>query len=114
MTPQTKSKSSTKTSSGAGPTTKTVSGITKKFFGAFKEPLASPPNLIEAQHHSFEWLIEEGLKEVFHEFNPIQDFSGKKFDLEFSEFELGEPQYDEHYAKQQKLSYEAPLKVTVN
>ncbi|MEX0930133.1 MAG: DNA-directed RNA polymerase subunit beta, partial [Candidatus Paceibacterota bacterium] len=93
--------------------TKKVSGITKKYFSAYKEALVPIPNLIEAQHRSFEWLLEEGLKEVFQEFSPVKDFSEKKFDLEFHGFEIGEPPHGELYAKDQKLSYEAPLKVKV-
>jgi DNA-directed RNA polymerase subunit beta len=69
------------------------------------------PNLVEAQIDSFKWLIEKGLEEVFKEFSSIQDYSGKKFELDFTGFKLGEPQYDEFYAKDNKLSYEAPLKV---
>ena len=93
--------------------TKKVSGIEKKYFAKYKDPLTPIPNLTEAQRHSFEWLLEEGLKELFREFSPISDFTEKKFSLEFHGYEIGEPQYDEHYAKEQKLSYEAPLKVSV-
>ena len=85
----------------------------KKFFGRFREPLASIPNLVESQTESFKWLIEEGLKEVFEEFSPIKDFSEKKFVLDFTHFELSEPKFDEYTAKERKLSYEAPLKVKV-
>lgn len=86
---------------------------TKKFFGKFKKPLADLPNLVEPQIDSYKWLVEKGLSEVFKEFSSISDYSNKKFELDFLDFSLGEPQYDEHYAKDQKLSYEAPLKVTV-
>ena len=71
------------------------------------------PNLVEAQLDSFKWLVENGLEEVFKEFSSIQDYSEKKFELDFTGFKLGAPQYDEFYAKDKKLSYEAPLKVTV-
>ncbi len=85
----------------------------KKYFGRFKESLGEMPNLTEAQTDSFKWLVKNGLGEVFKEFSAIQDYSGKKFELDFVDFKLGEPQYDEFYAKDNKLSYEAPLKVTV-
>ena len=85
----------------------------KKFFGKFKEPLTTIPNLVTSQIESFDWLIKEGLKEVFQEFSSIKDFSEKKFTLDFAGFELAEPKYDEYYAKDNKLSYEAPLKVKV-
>ena len=58
----------------------------KKYFARYKEPLVPFPNLIEAQTKSFEWLVETGIKEVFKEFSPISDYSGKKFELEFTSF----------------------------
>lgn len=85
----------------------------KKYFGKFKEPMTSIPNLVTSQLESFDWLVKEGLKEVFQEFSSIKDFSEKKFTLDFVGFELSEPKYDEYYAKENKLSYEAPLKVRV-
>ena len=85
----------------------------KKYFARFKKPAASMPNLVVSQVESFKWLIEKGLKEVFDEFSSIKDFSEKKFQLDFVSFELAEPKIGEHQAKEQKLSYEAPLKVKV-
>ena len=85
----------------------------KKFFGAFREPLAEIPNLVEAQVNSFNWLIKKGPKEIFEEFSSIKDFSEKKFQLDFVGFELAEPKFNEYEAKNNKLSYEAPLKVRV-
>ncbi len=85
----------------------------KKYFSKYKKPLAPFPNLLENQINSYNWLIEKGLKEVFKEFSPINDYSEKKFQLEFTSFSLSEPKYDEHYAKTNKLSYEAPLKARV-
>ena len=85
----------------------------KKVFGAYKEPRTTLPNLVEPQVESFKWLIETGLAEVFREFSSIKDYSGKKFELDFTGFKLSEPKFDEFYAKQNKLSFEAPLKVTV-
>jgi DNA-directed RNA polymerase subunit beta len=95
------------------PETVSVSPRPKKFFGRFKKPLVSSPNFVEPQSKSFEWLIEKGLKEVFDEFSSIKDYSGKKFELDFTGFELSAPKYDEYYAKDNKLSYEAPLKVRI-
>ncbi len=85
----------------------------KKYFAAYKEPLTTLPNLVESQIESFRWLLETGLGEVFKEFSSVKDYSGKKFELDFRGFTLQEPKHDEFYAKQNKLSYEAPLKVTV-
>jgi DNA-directed RNA polymerase subunit beta len=71
------------------------------------------PNFVEPQLTSFKWLVEQGLKEVFEEFTSIKDYSEKKFQLDFTGFELSQPKYDEYYAKDNKLSYEAPLKVRI-
>src|SRR5258708_7974462 len=86
---------------------------TKKHFGRFRTSLTTLPNLVEAQIDSYKWVVEHGLKEIFKEFSPIRDYSEKKFDLEFVSFDLGVPKYDEHYAKANKLSYEAPLRAMV-
>jgi len=85
----------------------------KKYFGKWKKPLSPMPNLVESQINSFKWLLEKGLKEVFAEFSSIKDYSGKKFEFEFVKFELAEPKFDEYHAKDNKLSYEASLKVIV-
>ncbi|HVS79418.1 MAG TPA: DNA-directed RNA polymerase subunit beta, partial [Candidatus Paceibacterota bacterium] len=91
----------------------TPGSLPKKVFGRFKKPLVDVPYLVESQIDSYNWLIEEGLKEVFSEFSSIKDYSEKKFQLDFTGFELAEPKYDEFYAKENKLSYEAPLKVRI-
>ncbi len=85
----------------------------KKYFSKYKKPLVEFPNLIQHQLDSFDWLIQHGLKGVFKEFTPILDYSGKKFQLDFESFHLVEPKIDEHYAKENKLSYEAQLKTRV-
>jgi DNA-directed RNA polymerase subunit beta len=85
----------------------------QKYFKRYKKPLIELPHLIESQLNSFTWLIEEGISEVFKEFSPIKDYSESKFELEFLSFELLQPKYDEVYAKENKLSYEAPLRVKV-
>ena len=87
--------------------------IVKKHFAKFRKPLTEMPNFVEPQVDSFKWLIKDGLKEVFKEFSSIKDYSGKKFQLDFVDFELDQPKYDEYYAKDNKMSYEAPLKVKV-
>ena len=87
--------------------------LKKKYFGKFKKPLVALPNMVEAQIDSFNWLLKSGLKEVFAEFSSIKDYSDKKFELDFTGFELDKPKFDEFYAKNNKMSFEAPLKVMV-
>ncbi|MFA5934250.1 MAG: DNA-directed RNA polymerase subunit beta, partial [Candidatus Paceibacterota bacterium] len=85
----------------------------KKYFSRYKKPLAEFPNLIEAQVKSFKWLVETGIGEVFKEFSPIIDYSGKKFQLEFTSFSLSESKVDENNSKINKLSYQGLLKARV-
>ena len=85
----------------------------KKYFARYKEPLVPFPNLIEAQTKSFDWLVETGIKEVFKEFSPISDYSGKKFELEFTSFSLSGSSKDENYSKLNKVSYQGQLKARV-
>jgi len=87
--------------------------IEKKYFARYKKPLVKFPNLIENQLVSFNWLVEKGIKEVFKEFSPINDYSEKKFQLDFTSFSLGEPKFDEEYTKINKLTYEGQLKARV-
>ena len=87
--------------------------LKQKYFSKYREPLVELPNLVEAQTESYKWLVTEGLAEIFKEFSPIKDYSEKKFELEFTSFQLDAPKFDEHYAKDNKLSYDAPLRVRV-
>ncbi|MFM7088018.1 MAG: DNA-directed RNA polymerase subunit beta [Candidatus Paceibacterota bacterium] len=85
----------------------------KKVFSRYKKPLAPFPNLIDAQLESFKWLVETGIGEVFKEFSPIADYSGKKFELEFTSFSLSESKTDEYESKINKISYQGNLKARV-
>ena len=72
------------------------------------------PNLIEVQKHSYQWFLEEGLKEVFDDISPIADYSGH-LSLEFVDFELCEEdvKYSIEKCKERDATYAAPLKVRV-
>jgi DNA-directed RNA polymerase subunit beta len=87
--------------------------LVQKTFGAYKAPRVEFPDLVAHQRQSFEWLLREGLKELFKEFSPIPDYSGKKFELRLDGFELGEPKGDEEYARENMRTYEAPIKISV-
>ncbi|HCC06126.1 TPA: DNA-directed RNA polymerase subunit beta [Candidatus Nomurabacteria bacterium] len=84
-----------------------------KTFSKYREPLTKLPNLVENQLISYKDLTERGIAEIFREFSPLHDYSEKKFDLEFISFELSPAKYDEVYAKENKLTYEAPLRARV-
>ena len=85
----------------------------KKYFTKYKEPSVPLPNLVEIQLNSFNRFLKEGLKELFQEFSPINDYAEKEFVLEFIDYSVGEPKCDEYYAKANNLSHEAALKIKV-
>jgi DNA-directed RNA polymerase subunit beta len=95
------------------PAVKSYGSRPQKYFSRFKKPLAGLPNFVESQTASFQWFLKEGLKEVFAEFSPISDYSKKKFELSFTNFEIAKPKCDENRAKDNKGSYDASLKATV-
>ncbi len=84
----------------------------RKFFRS--HPMVSLPNLIEAQESSYEWFLEEGLREILDEISPITDFTGKEMEITFGEYYLDEPKYDELTSKKKNISYEAPLRVNAS
>ena len=71
------------------------------------------PNLIQIQQKSFEWFRNEGLKELFEEISPIQDYAGGRFELNLLEHKFGEPKNDEKKCRIEELSYTAPLYIKV-
>ena len=70
------------------------------------------PNLIEIQQKSYQWFLDEGLREMFQDISPIQDFTGNLV-LEFIDYSLGEPKYDVDESKERDVTYAAPLRVKV-
>jgi len=86
---------------------------TKKTFKNYREPFIETPNLIEAQLESYQWFVRKGIGEVLKEFSPIEDYSGKKFELSFADFTLEKPKFDEEYARYHCANFDAPMKVVV-
>ena len=72
------------------------------------------PNLIEVQKDSYQWFLDEGLKEVFADISPIADYSGQ-LSLEFVDFTLckDDVKYTIPQCKERDATYAAPLKVKV-
>ena len=72
------------------------------------------PNLIEVQKDSYQWFLDEGLKEVFDDISPIADYGGK-LSLEFIDFTFDEKdaKYNIEQCKERDVTYAAPLKVRV-
>ena len=79
-----------------------------------QEEVLEMPNLIEVQKDSYKWFLDEGLKEVFEDISPIEDYSGH-LSLEFVDFELCEDdvKYSIEKCKERDATYAAPLKVKV-
>ncbi|WP_010528979.1 DNA-directed RNA polymerase subunit beta [Lentibacillus jeotgali] len=70
------------------------------------------PNLIEIQTASYDWFLKEGLREMFQDISPIEDFAGN-LSLEFIDYSLGEPKYPVDESKDRDVTYNAPLRVKV-
>jgi len=81
----------------------------------FRQPRVEVPlpNLVELQLNSYEWLFREGLRELFDEISPVDDFTGKNYRLEFGDYFLEQPKHDEVTARSKNLTYKAPLRARV-
>ncbi|BCL82450.1 DNA-directed RNA polymerase subunit beta [Ktedonobacteria bacterium brp13] len=71
------------------------------------------PGLIQIQLDSFEWFKKEGLRELFQEISPIEDFTGKNLSLEFivPPEPFGKPKYSEDECRDRDATFSAPLNV---
>ena len=88
-------------------------GKTKRMSFARINELLEKPNLIEIQRKSYEWFLEEGLKEAFKDISPIEDYTGN-LSLEFIDYELDEEaKYDVEECKERDVNYAVPLRVQV-
>ncbi|KRN27813.1 DNA-directed RNA polymerase subunit beta [Liquorilactobacillus mali] len=85
---------------------------TRRSYARIKEVL-DLPNLIEIQSDSYKWFLDEGLREMFEDIMPIEDFAGN-LSLEFVDYQLLEPKYTVEEARQHDANYSAPLHVTLN
>ena len=70
------------------------------------------PNLIDIQKTSFEWFLEEGLRETIDDISPIEDYTGT-LAVEFGEYEFGQPQFSIKECREKDLTYQVPLSMTV-
>ena len=84
---------------------------TRMSFGKINEVLEMP-NLIEVQKNSYQWFLDEGLKEVFEDISPITDYNGN-LELEFTDYRLEDtPKYTVMECKERDATYSAALRVT--
>ena len=71
------------------------------------------PNLVQIQLDSFRWFQEEGLKELFEEASPIQDYTTTKLELRFVDYEFRQPQRSIAQCRERGATYSSPLYATV-
>lgn len=90
--------------------TKPVAG--KRVFFT-KDDTLQIPSLIAHQKDSWREFVETGLSEIFTELNPIEDYTGQKLELRFKKYEFQTPKNSEKSAKENNLTFDAPLHATV-
>jgi len=90
------------------------SGKSSRMSYSRQKEVLQMPNLIEVQKDSYQWFLDDGLKEVFEDISPIADYSGH-LSLEFVDFTLCEDdvKYTIEECKERDATYAAPLKVRV-
>ncbi len=71
------------------------------------------PNLVDHQNKSFDWFVQEGLGELLAEISPIDDYTGTKLSLSFKDYHFEKPKLSEQEARENNVSFDAPLKATV-
>lgn len=84
----------------------------RKFFTKLQDAI-DLPNLVDHQNRSFQWFVQEGLGELLGEISPIEDYTGAKLSLSFKDYRFEEPKMSESEARENNVSYEAPLKAVV-
>jgi DNA-directed RNA polymerase subunit beta len=70
-------------------------------------------NLVDHQNKSFQWFVDEGLGELLAEISPIDDYTSAKLTLRFKDYHFEDPKVSEFDARENNVSYEAPLKANV-
>src|SRR5215216_5124115 len=92
---------------------KNVGAITKRTYFTQSDDILDPPNLVDHQNKSFQWFVDEGLGELLAEISPIDDYTGTKLSLRFKDYHFEDPKMSEADARENNISYDAPLKATV-
>jgi len=86
---------------------------TKRVFFTKDDTALPLPNLIDHQKVSWQDFVETGLGEIFAELNPIDDYTGQKLSLRFGKYAFQEPKNSEQHAKENNLTFDAPLHALV-
>ena len=85
----------------------------KRVFFTKDDTALALPNLISHQKDSWRDFVETGLSEIFSELNPIDDYTGQKLSLRFNDYRFQEPKVTEADAKENNLTFDAPLHANV-
>src|SRR5437764_14185694 len=91
----------------------TIAKQTKRTYFTKVDDALDLPSLVDHQNKSFQWFVEEGLGELLAEISPIDDYTGAKLSLRFKDYHFEDPKLSEAEARENNVSYEAPLKATV-
>jgi DNA-directed RNA polymerase subunit beta len=86
---------------------------TQRVFFTNTDDAQALPNLVDHQNRSFQWFVEEGLGELLAEISPIDDYTGGKLSLRFKDYRFGDPKLSESEARENNVSYDAPLMANV-
>ena len=85
----------------------------KRVFYTKQDDAIDLPSLVDHQNKSFQWFVDEGLGELLAEISPIDDYTGTKLSLSFKDYHFDAPKMTENAARENNVSFEAPLKATV-
>jgi len=86
------------------------SGVDRQYWGKIEKALPKL-ELLSIQKNSYDWFIREGIREVIDEISPIEDFTGKNWELSLGDYKLSEPKITEAQAISKGLTYFSPLTV---
>lgn len=92
---------------------KTSPATSDRVFFTADDTALSIPDLIAHQKGSWQEFVETGLGEIFAELNPIEDYTGQKLELRFKEYAFQDPKNSERFAKENNITFDAPLHVNV-
>ncbi len=92
---------------------KTANAKQKRVFFTDEKAALELPNLITHQLDSWKEFVETGLGEIFAEINPIEDYTGQKLELRFKDYHFEQPKISEAEARENNISFDAPLKAVV-
>jgi DNA-directed RNA polymerase subunit beta len=92
---------------------KTKPNAAKRVFFTKDDTALPLPNLIAHQKDSWREFVETGLSEIFAELNPIEDYTGQKLELRFKDYAFQDPKTSEQDAKENNLTFDAPLHANV-